>query len=276
MRFKGKLFDLEKFTKVVQTVDKIAKTCVVHLTEKKIEFIISEISEGIAVWSGINAGSLFDSYKIESKNNNEIAFELSLDNLLRALKSCVKASEVVFKLSKKNDLPFLSILIERRLTNQTMKIVQDIPVAILTAAQLSQYTEPQLPDPEVYILVPPLRKLRNVVDRMKNIDNYLIINANMSGELSLKVQTESVSVATFYKNLEHPQIEGRSPPKLDPHKEAEVKVDIRKFSRFLYSYQVSPTNVILCIVPERAIVLHVILDDLYLTYYIPVYVQGNF
>jgi hypothetical protein len=31
--------------------------------------------------------TLFDDYRIESKNNNEIAFELSLDNVLRGLKS---------------------------------------------------------------------------------------------------------------------------------------------------------------------------------------------
>jgi hypothetical protein len=49
-----------------------------------------------------------------------------------------------------------------------------------------------------------------------------------------------------------------------------VKVDIKKFARFLYSYQVGPTNVICCIVEGRAVVLHVLLDDLYLTYYIPV------
>jgi len=72
-------------------------------------------------------------------------------------------------------------------------------------------------------------------------------------------------------------------------------VDIKKFNRFLYSYQVSPTNVILCIIENTALVLHVLLEvraplhhlfctvppatqlneptplqDLYLTYYIPV------
>ena len=49
-----------------------------------------------------------------------------------------------------------------------------------------------------------------------------------------------------------------------------VKVDIKKFARFLYSYQVHPTNVICCLVENRALVLHVLLDDLYMTYYLPV------
>jgi hypothetical protein len=39
-------------------------------------------------------------------------------------------------------------------------------------------------------------------------------------------------------------------------------VDIKKFNRFLYSYQVSPTNVILCIIENTALVLHVLLEVL--------------
>jgi len=54
--------------------------------------------------------------------------------------------------------------------------------------------------------MPPLKLLRNVIDRMKNIHDYFIITANMAGELTLKVETDMVSVATFYTNLDHPQI----------------------------------------------------------------------
>lgn len=55
-------------------------------------------------------------------------------------------------------------------------------------------------------MMPPLKLLRNVIDRMKNIHDYFIITANMAGELTLKVETDMVSVATFYTNLDHPQI----------------------------------------------------------------------
>jgi len=119
-------------------------------------------------------------------------------------------------------------------------------------------------------MMPPLKLVRNVVDRLKNISDYLVISANMAGLLKLSVELEMVTIATFYKNLEHPQIEGKSPPRPNPEQTAEVKVDIKKFSRFLYSSQVSPNNVICCLVENRALVLHVLVDDLYMTYYIPV------
>ena len=87
-----------------------------------------------------------------------------------------------------------------------MAVQQDIPIKLLSASQLAQFNEPHLPEPEVYIMVPPLKLLRNVVDRMKNIHDYLGISANMGGELTLKVETDMVSIATFYTNLHHPQI----------------------------------------------------------------------
>jgi len=117
--------------------------------------------------------------------------------------------------------------------------------------------------------MPPLKLLRHVIEKMKNVCDYLSIYANMAGDLTFKVETDMVTIATCYKGLDHPQMEGRSPPRRNPEQKAEVKVEIKKFARFLYSYQVQATNVICCIVEGRAVVLHVLLDDLYLTYYIP-------
>jgi HUS1 checkpoint protein len=89
---------------------------------------------------------------------------------------------------------------------QSMSILQDVPVNMLSPSQVASFVEPLLPDPEVYIMMPPLKLLRNVVDRMKNIDDYLTIQANMAGEFTLKVETDMVSIATFYRNLDHPHI----------------------------------------------------------------------
>jgi len=155
----------------------------------------------------------------------------------------------------------------------SISISQDIPVQILTAVQLQSYVEPVLPDPEVYIMMPPLKNLKNVIERMKNIESFLILQANMAGELTLKVQTDNISVATFYRKLEHPNIEGKNAPVANPDQKAKVKVDIKKFSRFLFSHIIVPRNVICCIVEDTALVLHVLLDDLFITYYIPVLAQ---
>ena len=46
---------LIRLLEIVQTVDKIGKACIVHLTPKKVEFILtSDITDGVQVWSGVN------------------------------------------------------------------------------------------------------------------------------------------------------------------------------------------------------------------------------
>jgi HUS1 checkpoint protein len=68
-----------------------------------------------------------------------------------------------------------------------MTITQDIPIQIISPSQLAAFTEPTLPDPEVYIMMPGLKSLKSVIERMKNIDEFLVIQANMAGELTFKV-----------------------------------------------------------------------------------------
>jgi HUS1 checkpoint protein len=266
--------DMSLFINLVKAIEKIGEEkCLMLLTPKKIQFIIqSDITDGFQVWAACNVASIFEEYIIESQNGNEISFHINLDNLLKGLQSGTGAQEVYMKLTKKGGTAYLSFAI---LMNpvKSITITQEIPVQILTPVQLQEYTEPVLPDPEVYIMMPPLKSLKNVVERMKNIDNYLILQANMAGELTLKVQTDNISVATFYRKLEHPHIEGKDVPNTNPDQKAKVKVDVKKFSRFLFSHIIIPKNVICCIVEDTALVLHVLLDDLFITYYIPVLAQ---
>jgi len=56
---------------------------------------------------------LFDDYKIESLNNGEISFKINCDNLNRALKSGMEATEVIMKLTKKGSEPFLNFTIQK-------------------------------------------------------------------------------------------------------------------------------------------------------------------
>lgn len=159
-----------------------------------------------------------------------------------------------------------------------MTVTHDIPITILTPMQFAQYSEPSLPDPHVHIMMPPLRLLRPVIDKMKNISDYVTVQANMAGEFNLQVTTDTVEINTVYRvlslslfvsdfslslslllslfipealmqGLEHPAIDGRPPHTPDSTRECGLKVDIKKFHRFLFSYLVCPTNVICCTPP---------------------------
>ena len=56
--------------------------------------------------------TIFEEYLVESLNNNQIGFELSLDNLERALISGKLAQEITTRLTKKNNMAYLSFHIE--------------------------------------------------------------------------------------------------------------------------------------------------------------------
>jgi len=64
--------------------------------------------------------------------------------------------------------------------------------------------------------------------------------------------------------------EGKDPPKLDESVRASAKVSIKRFARCLHSQIVGPSNVILCIVEGRVLMIHVLLEELFLTYFVPV------
>ena len=132
-----------------------------------------------------------------------------------------------------------------------MVITQDVPITLLSSQQIASLTEPHLPDPRVHILLPQLKVLRPIVDRLKNISDNITIWGKMAGRLSLKIDTSTATVATDFRNLDHPAIEGRSPTHMDETVECAVKVEIKKFVRFLWAQAIQPHNAICCTHPHQ-------------------------
>ena len=195
---------------------------------------------------------------------------------MKAVKSSTSAQNIILKLSKKQGTPYLSFVIDFH-HKEFKTVTQDVPITTLTTQALSELTEPTLDDPEVYISLPkPLgTKLKPVVERMKNIGEHLLVEANMDGFLKLKVETDIAVLSVSFKELDHPAMEGRDTPNRDPNKRCIIRVNIKKFASFLASSSVEPDGVVMCLVPDKAIVLHVLAGDtgMHMTYYIPVIVS---
>ncbi len=83
------------------------------------------------LWSGIPASTLFESYVVESLNANQVAFELLVENLDRALKSAQFSTECICKLTKKNGNTYLTFIVEIQ-GAQVMTVVQDVPIKLLS------------------------------------------------------------------------------------------------------------------------------------------------
>ncbi|KAJ1660625.1 Methionine aminopeptidase 2, partial [Coemansia sp. RSA 25] len=144
-------------------IDKLSKSAILKLTPSKLHIIvITDMDSGLQLWSDIAVDALFGEYQIESIHNNEIYLEFNIDNLQRALRSTQGgALGVTLKLTKKQGLPVLSLTIRSQsVTGREVSLCQDVPVRMLTPAQMDAIREPMVPDGQVHIMMPPLNNVR--------------------------------------------------------------------------------------------------------------------
>ncbi|WAR04963.1 HUS1-like protein, partial [Mya arenaria] len=102
-------------TRVVTTISKLIKACVLRITPTALYFILSEkvVNGGIQIWCELPQGHFFDEYAMEgvSAEDNEIYLEMSPENLVKALKTAQVAKWVKIKLTKKH-APCLTVEVD--------------------------------------------------------------------------------------------------------------------------------------------------------------------
>ncbi|RMC05673.1 hypothetical protein DUI87_17758 [Hirundo rustica rustica] len=220
MRFRAKIVDLaclNHFSRIINTIAKLAKTCILRLTVCKLYFILSDkvANGGASMWCELNQGNFFDEFQMEgvAAEHNEIYLELVPENLSRALKTSQSAKAVKIKLTNKH-CPCLRVAVE------------------------------------------------------------LVIEANLSGEMNLKIETDLVSVTTHFKDLGNPpwasedgcqsSTQGR-----DLESMAEACIDIKKLQQLLAGQQVNPTKALCNIVRKRIVHFILLHEEVSLQYFIP-------
>jgi HUS1 checkpoint protein len=253
--------------------------------------------------------ALFTDYRILSHSSNEITLNLPTEALSTALRSAsvehTGANEVVMKLAKKNNLPVLSFeIFGTTQMGRRVKVAHDVRIEVMKPTDVAMLTEPRCPEPDVrfnkrlskeksrlcrpqlyilqvQIMLPPLAKMRAVVERMRNLSDVIAVRANSSGRLQLSASTEVVKADITWTNCSHPRIgkssatlrlcirftvhahtflfspaadgasqanggdedeeQGRERP--DPNKLFSVLVHTRSFLKFLNAHTVSKTTI---------------------------------
>ncbi|RMX52527.1 hypothetical protein pdam_00015540 [Pocillopora damicornis] len=277
MRFRARMVDInsiQHFTRVLGTVSHMAKTCALRMTPTKLYFILADNAAlgRVSIWCELIQSNFFEEYRIEGKEeSNNIYLELIPENLMRAMKSASSAQAVKIKLTKKH-APCLTFEITLpSLTSHTRSVVHDVPVGVIPERDWEDYKEPAMPEFDVSIYMPSLTVVKNVIERMKNLSNFLILAANQNGYMTLGIDTDLASVTTHFKNLDTPTWGDTSSQQRnrDPDKMAEARVDVKKLATFLHSQQVSPNRVICNIVHGKAVQFLLLHEDLSLQYVIP-------
>ena len=90
-------------------------------------------------------------------------------------------------------------------------ITHDIPIKIISLSKVSldDYQEPSVNKTTLSIQMPPLKLLRHMIERMKCLSEFVYLEATESGTLTLKIDADSVSVCTYFRNLVNLPIDGR-------------------------------------------------------------------
>ncbi|KAG2086745.1 cell cycle checkpoint [Suillus cothurnatus] len=289
MRFRATIENVPIFYRLIQAVEKLQKKCIMKFTEIEMHVICNDDANegGIQVWSVVKVDTMFTSYRIQSNANNAITLTLSAEALLSALRSSSSsassssvaaaiipsydADEVVMKLAKKNEQAVLSFeMYGISRSGRKVRVAHDVRIDVMRPTESDKLHEPRCPDPEVHVLLPPLLKLRTIVERLRPLSDVLALRANNSGVLQLSINTDTVKLETQWVKCGNPP----TPTKLFC-----VLVSIRSFLKFLNSHVVSATT-ILCLCHNHCAILYVYIGEIadaggVLTYYIPTVIDGD-
>ncbi|KAF9182054.1 hypothetical protein BGZ51_004992 [Haplosporangium sp. Z 767] len=312
MRLRAKIQRNLLFFKLAQAVEKIGRSCFIKFTREYVAFgaqsgLGDDPTGGVGAvqcWSRIGKEMLFHEYKVESNANNEIYLEMKVEDLLLAMRTSANASAVMMRMTGRSADAYLTFVIttEDHMGN-SRPITQNVPIVKIMSADgasnTTVFSEPEVPDPELHIMLPQLDRLRNIASSYKSVADYVVISANLVGEMVLTTSdgvnqfanppgtndTRSSFLSTRYSPAEKAHVETRFSglhiPKLSeedtmhienehphltrlrtrPKEFVSTMVRVTDLQKVLQSQYVKPTNVVCCLVPNYAIIFYVYLKD---------------
>ncbi|KAF2717955.1 Hus1-like protein [Polychaeton citri CBS 116435] len=111
MRFRASITNINTFTKFTASLSTLGNIAWLRLDERDVRFTVIP-EKGSQVWSVLSIYAIFETYTIQSAaENNTINLEVPLAPLQRALKSAQNAIGANIRLTKKNNIPLLSLTI---------------------------------------------------------------------------------------------------------------------------------------------------------------------
>lgn len=178
-----------------------------RLTDDDIRFTVLP-EKGSQVWSVLKIDTVFETYSLQSAApNNTINLEVPIQSLQRALKSAVGATSASIRLTKKNNVPMLSLTIVTTTFSSGDTVVgagiagtdeefgdfdfhadadevgfgggapreretivtQDVPVKVLAMHVVEGLHEPHTPEPDVHIYLPSLVQVKSISERFTKL-----------------------------------------------------------------------------------------------------------
>lgn len=213
MRFKAQVKQPAALMPMLSALSHMSKECLIVLCREQWKFMINEKYVNTTAhpqcYASTPIANIFDTYRLDSKSNNEILLQVNIRNLLAGFRSARDFNGTnILRLTKKNDLPVLSFeMWEDDGEELRINVIQDVSVRPIQHSKLYLYEEPTLDGYHASSNMPPLRSIRTVIEKMRAINGggsgeqgMLFIN-NDDGKLMLQIQTDHCALKTIYQNL---------------------------------------------------------------------------
>ena len=283
MRFKAKVTREQGQTlyQVCASLERVAKGAILHLSRKSIKLgmIVNspDVPKGFAE---MDSNVIFHELRIESQSDNAILLRIDTLRLLTCALASIKRSAGMcqMKLVKRGDRPCLCLeaktdgVDEGEMTCET--VTQNVPIKVLPVEEIKHYLPPEIPAPDVALLMPnKIKVLRSVIEKTNKFGKHMYVGANQAGNMTLRVEDSLISVQTHVSDLLPARLNAEDMP--HPDNSARVKVDIRKLAVVL-GLQLLPwddAHIFLC--DNAALYIQVALSQsgATLDFYIPVIVD---
>ncbi|KAI5849638.1 checkpoint protein Hus1/Mec3 [Morchella snyderi] len=280
MRFKTDITNITTLTKLVSCLSSISKVAWLKLDEEQVHFTLMD-EDTVKVFATISKETIFSTYRIASASSNTINLEVPLPVLLRALRSCASSPTATIRLTKRaaDNVPILCITVSTAPASSTL-VTQEIPVRVLAPATVAGLGEPEVPPPQVSVVLPALAAVRGVVERMNRLAVGRVrvrLGARRVGaerEFRMGVEGDEVKVESVWKGLGSglgvEEEEEIVEPEEDGDGWAGVTVNGKEWARVLKCAGLAK-NVVAFFVNDYALVVYVYLaeneNDAVITYY---------
>nr|CDS25743.1 mitotic and DNA damage checkpoint protein hus1 [Hymenolepis microstoma] len=173
--------------------------------------------------------------------------------------------------------PCLALEVEQAsISGRSRAVWHFIPVHIVPLRLWSDFGDGSDPDFDLSIFLPPMKSLRQFVDRMKHFARFIIIKATGGGNLYLEINMETLAqVRLTFRGLRardwHVSEVDRTSKEdnCDDQEAISATVDIRRFSQLLSAQRVQPGWFVCNIIQDHLIQFVMMFEHSRLKYTLP-------
>ncbi|XP_044244647.3 LOW QUALITY PROTEIN: checkpoint protein HUS1B [Ursus arctos] len=267
---------IELFIHISGTISKLARVFVLHVFQDSLCFRPddSRVICDARVWCEVRRGDFFHRFHVEdvSEELKEIYLELTSEHLFRTASSTGNASTLKPQLTNKWR-PHLTVSVELPLPTgwtPVVILIFDGPIRVLPPTAWEDFPEPGVEACDVSVNLLSLKTLKSSVERIANLGDQMLVEANLNGKMNLSIETDAVSIKSYFNNLGNPPKSAQDMPQ-DRNLEnmVQVLVESRKLLQFFEGQQINPVTALCNVLSNTLLHLVLVHEDVSLQCFIP-------